>query len=141
MPTFDKAAAETLLSSVFAPWVQDLDLSIETIGGDGAVLRMRFSNRLCRSNGVICGQALMSLADTAMVFAICSTAGEYIGMTTVDQTIHFMRPAMKSDVLAEARVVRMGKTMAYGSITLRTDGDERPVAMAQTAYALMRDAK
>ena len=31
--------------------------------------------------------------------------------------------------------------MAFGSVTLRVDGDERPVAMAQTAYALMRDAK
>lgn len=141
MPTFDKAAAETLLSTVFAPWVQDLHLSIEAISGDGAVLRIPFSDRLCRSNGVICGQSLMSLADTAMVFAVCAAAGEYIGMTTVDQTIHFMRPATKSDVLADARVVRLGKTMAYGSIMLRTEGDERPVAMAQTAYALLREAK
>jgi uncharacterized protein (TIGR00369 family) len=62
-------------------------------------------------------------------------------MTTVDQTIHFMRPAMRADVLAEARVVRIGKTMAYGSISIRTDNDERPVAMAQTAYALLRNAK
>lgn len=141
MPTFDKAAATALLTSVFAPWVQDLDLLIESIEGDSAVLRMRFSDKLCRDNGVVCGQALMSLADTAMVFAICSAAGEYFPMTTVDQTIHFMRPAMRADVLAEARVVRMGKTMAYGSISIRTDNDTRPVAMAQTAYALLREGK
>lgn len=141
MPTFDKSAADSLLTSVFAKCVQDLGLSVETIATDGAVLRMRFSDSLCRDNGVICGQALMSLADTAMVFAISAAAGEYFPMTTVDQTIHFMRPAMRADVLAEARVVRLGKTMAYGSISLRTEGDERPVAMAQTAYALLRDAK
>jgi uncharacterized protein (TIGR00369 family) len=102
---------------------------------------MRFSDKLCRDNGVVCGQALMSLADTAMVFAICSAAGEYFPMTTVDQTIHFMRPAMRADLLADARVVRMGKTMAYGSISIRTESDERPVAMAQTAYALLRESK
>lgn len=141
MPIFDKAAADSLLASVFAKWVQDLDLSVESIGGDSAVMRMRFSDRLCRDNGVVCGQALMSLADTAMVFAVSAAAGEYFPMTTVDQTIHFMRPALRADVLAEARVMRIGKTMAYGSILIRTDGDERPVAMAQTAYALMRDAK
>lgn len=141
MPTFDKPAADALLTSVFAQWVRDLDLSIESIEGDSAVLRMRFSDKLCRDNGVICGQALMSLADTSMVFAICSAAGEYLPMTTVDQTIHFMRPAMRADVLAEARMVRMGKTMAYGSIIIRTDNDERPVAMAQTAYALLREGK
>jgi uncharacterized protein (TIGR00369 family) len=141
MPTFDKPAAETLLTSVFATWVQDLGLSIESIGSDGAVLRMRFSDKLCRDNGVVCGQALMSLADTAMVFAVSAAAGEYFPMTTVDQTIHFMRPAMSTDLLAEARVVRMGKTMAYGSISIKTDSDERPVAMAQTAYALLREGK
>jgi acyl-coenzyme A thioesterase PaaI-like protein len=59
----------------------------------------------------------------------------------VDQTTHFMRPAMRADVLAEARVVRLGKTMAYGGVSIRVDGDTRPVAMAQTAYALLRDGK
>ena len=141
MTTFDKTAALELLKSAPAPWVQDLSLSVESVGADGAVLRMRFSEKLCRDNGVVCGQALMSFADTAMIIAVASAAGGYFPMTTVDQTIHFMRPAMRADVLADARVVRLGKTMAYGSIILRTDGDERPVAMAQTAYALMREGK
>lgn len=141
MTTFDKTAAEALLKSAPAPWVQDLDLSIENLTADGAVLRMRFSENLCRDNGVVCGQALMSFADTAMIIAVAAAAGGYFPMTTVDQTIHFMRPAMRADVLAEARVVRMGKTMAYGSVSIRTDNDERPVAMAQTAYALLRDGK
>ena len=141
MTTFDKTAALELLKSAPAPWVQDLDLTVESVTADEAVLRMRFSEKLCRDNGVVCGQALMSFADTARIIAVASAAGGYFPMTTVDQSIHFMRPAMRADVLAEARVVRLGKTMAFGSITLRTDGDERPVAMAQTAYALMRDAK
>lgn len=138
---FDKAAADTLLKTVFAAWVQDLDLSVESISPERATLRMRFSERLCRDNGVVCGQALMSLADTAMVFAISAAAGEYVPMTTVDQTVHFMRPVLKADALAEARVVRMGKTMAYGSVTIRTDKDEKPAAMTQTAYALLRESK
>jgi uncharacterized protein (TIGR00369 family) len=105
------------------------------------VLRMRFSEKLCRDNGVVCGQALMSLADTAMVFAVSAAAGDYLPMTTVDQTIHFLRPAMRVDLLAEAKVVRLGRTMAFGSVTIRTADDERPVALVQTAYALMRDGK
>jgi len=138
---FDKAAADTLLKTVFAAWVQDLDLSVESISPERATLRMRFSERLCRDNGVVCGQALMSLADTAMVFAISAAAGEYVPMTTVDQTVHFMRPVLKADTLAEARVVRIGKTMAYGSVSIRTDKDDKPAAMAQTAYALLRESK
>ena len=141
MTTFDKTAATDLLNTVFARWVQDLDLSVESVSAEASVLRMKFSDRLCRDNGMICGQALMSLADTAMVFAVSGAVGAYIPMTTVDQSIHFLRPAANADVLAEARVVRAGKTMAFGSVTLKVAGDERPVAMAQTAYALMRDAK
>jgi uncharacterized protein (TIGR00369 family) len=141
MGTFDVAAATALLEGAFARWVQDLDLTVEQVEGNSAVLRMRFSESLCRDNGVVCGQALMALADTAMVFAVSSAAGGYLPMTTVDQTIHFLRPAARADVLAEAKVVRLGRTMAYGSITLRAAGDERPVALAQTAYALMREGK
>lgn len=141
MTTFDMAAATDLLNSVFAPWVRDLNLSVESIAADGATLRMRFSERLCRSNDVICGQSLMSLADTSMAVAICAVAGRHLSITTVDQTTHFMRPAMHADTLAEARVLRMGKTMAYGSVLITVEGDPRPVAMAQTAYALLREGK
>jgi len=141
MTKFDRAAAEQMLTSVFARWIQDLDLSIESLESDGAVLRMPFSDKLCRDNGVVCGQALMSVADTAMVFAVSSAAGAYRPMTTVDQTMHFLRPAANADVVAEARVIRLGRTMAFGSVTLRTDGDDRPVAMAQLAYALLPDGK
>jgi uncharacterized protein (TIGR00369 family) len=138
--TFDKSAAEQLLADVFAPWVQELDLSIERLEDEKAVLRMKFSQRLCRDNGVVCGQALMSLADTSMVFAVSAAAGSYKPMTTVDQSIHFLRPVANADVLAEARVVRLGRTMAFGSVTLMAEGDERPVAMAQLAYAMLPDA-
>lgn len=140
---FDLAAAQQLLTGVFAPWVQDLQLSIEAIhppgteGGAGAVLRMKFSDRLCREGGVICGQALMSLADTAMVFAVASASGGYRPMTTVDQTSHFLKPASNADVLADARIVRMGRSMAFGQVMLTPAFDTKPVAMVSSAYALM----
>jgi uncharacterized protein (TIGR00369 family) len=138
---FDRATAERMLTDVFAPWVQDLNLSVASLDKEGATLRMRFSEKLCRDNGVICGQALMSLADTAMVFAVSSAGGAYRPMTTVDQTMHFLRPVANADVLADAKVVRLGRTMAFGSVTLTTDGDTRPVAMAQLAYALLPESK
>jgi uncharacterized protein (TIGR00369 family) len=127
---FDQAAAQRLLGEVFAGWVQDLGLTVEQVGTGSAVLRMRFSERLGRDNGVVCGQAIMSLADTAMVFAVSAAAGGYGPMTTVDQTIHFLRPIANADTLAEARVLRLGRTIA-------ADGDARPADTAQAAYALL----
>ena len=140
---FDLVAAQQLLTDVFAAWVQDLQLSVEALhppgseGGAGATLRMKFSERICREGGVICGQALMSLADTAMVFAVASASGRYRPMTTVDQTTHFLKPASNADVLADARILRVGRTMAFGQVMLTSAFDVKPVAMVSTAYALM----
>src|SRR5262245_48140761 len=93
--------ARRALGEIFAPWVQDLNLSVEQFefapppggGADwqpGAVLRLPFSERLCRSGGTVSGQALMAFADTAMVIANLAANKGYRPMTTVDQTTHFM---------------------------------------------------
>jgi uncharacterized protein (TIGR00369 family) len=142
-PGFGLEAARKLLAEVFAPWVRDLPVTVEAIHppsspeGAGAVLRMAFSDRLCREGGLICGQALMALADTAMVFAVSAASGAYRPMTTVDQTTHFLKPAADTDVIATARIVRLGKTMAFGQVTLTGAGDGKPVAMVSSAYAVM----
>jgi len=145
---FNIEEARRVLGEVFAPWVQDLGLSVERIeyappsgaAADwqpGAVLRMAFSERLCRNGGVVCGQALMALADTAMVIAILAANRGYRPMTTVDQTTHFMRAVTSMDVLADARVVRLGRTMSFGRVTLFGSSDSKPVAIASSAFAML----
>ena len=145
---FGISDAQRVLGEVFAPWVQDLNLSIEGFdftpppGGSadwqpGAILRMPFSERLCRTGGVVCGQALMAFADTAMVLANLAANRSFRPMTTVDQTTHFMRAVSTSDVLADARVVRLGRTMSFGRITLTSASDNKPVAMVSSAFAML----
>jgi uncharacterized protein (TIGR00369 family) len=145
---FDIEEARRVLGDVFAPWVQDLGLSIDSVecapppsaAADwqpGAVLRMAFSERLCRHGGIVCGQALMALADTSMVIAILAANRGYRPMTTVDQTTHFMRAVAQSDVLADARVVRLGRTMSFGRVTLFSAADNKPVAMVSSAFAML----
>ena len=134
--------ARRILDDVFAPWVKDLALSIESIapsdaGEPGAVLRLPFSERLCRDGGLVCGQALMAFADTAMVIAMIAANRAYRPMTTVDQTTHFMRAVASSDVLADARVVRLGRTMSFGRVTLSSAIDNKPVAMVSSAFAML----
>jgi uncharacterized protein (TIGR00369 family) len=145
---FDLDEAKRVLGDVFAPWVQDLGLSIAALEispppdapadwQPGATLRMAFSERLCRAGGIVCGQALMALADTAMVIAILTANRGFRPMTTVDQTTHFMRAVTSSDVLAEARVVRLGRTMSFGRVTLFSAADNKPVAMVSSAFAML----
>ena len=145
---FGIAEARRVLADVFAPWIQDLKLSIEGIdyqrppqdAGDwqpGAILRLPFSDRLVRNGGSVCGQALMAFADTAMVIANLAANRGYRPMTTVDQTTHFMRAVTGADVLADARVVRMGRTMSFGRVTLTSATDNKPVAMVSSAFAML----
>jgi uncharacterized protein (TIGR00369 family) len=142
---FDIEEARRVLGDVFAPWVQDLGLSIGSIEyapppgawQPGAILRMAFSERLCRNGGIVCGQALMALADTSMVIAILAANRGYRPMTTVDQTTHFMRAVTRSDVLADARVVRLGRTMSFGRVTLSSASDNKPAAMVSSAFAML----
>lgn len=145
---FDIAEARRVLGDVFAPWVQDLGLAVDGIETSppasastdwqpGATLRMAFSDRLCRDGGIVCGQALMALADTSMVIAILAANRGYRPMTTVDQTTHFLRAVKSSDVLADARVVRLGRTMSFGRVTLLSAADNKPVAMVSSAFAML----
>ena len=144
---FGIAEARRVLDDVFAPWVKDLDLSVEAFDFEpaadlqdwqpGAILRMPFSERLCRSGGVVCGQALMAFADTAMVIANLAANRGYRPMTTVDQTTHFMRALAASDVLADARIVRLGRTMSFGRVTLSGALDNKPVAIVSSAFAML----
>lgn len=144
---FDLDAAGRLLREAFPPWVLDLGLTVASIECvpparatddwlPGAILRMAFSERLCRLGGIICGQSLMALADSAMVIAIAAASGGYRPISTVDQTTHFMRAVTSSDVLADARVVRLGRTMCFGRVTLSSAADNKPVAMVSCVFAM-----
>lgn len=145
--TFGLEAGGRLITEVVAPWVQDLGLLVESVESSrppgatsdwqpGAVVRLPFSKKICRDGGVVCGQALMALADTAMVFACSAAWNGYRPMSTIDQTTHFLRP-VNFDVVADARVVRIGRTTSFGRATLYSASDRRPVGMVSSAYAML----
>ena len=140
-----QAAGRAMIDAV-APWVQDLGLLVEAIESGrpagapsdwqpGAVIRMPFAAKICR-DGVVCPQALMALADTAMTFACAAAWNGYRPMSAVDQTMHFLRP-VSFDVLADARIVRIGRTTIFGRVLLSSATDKRPVGMVSSAYAML----
>jgi uncharacterized protein (TIGR00369 family) len=147
-PEFNLEVATRMLRDLIAPWVLDLGLSIESVATSpppnaatdwqpGVVMRMAFSERLCRQGGIVSGQAIMALADTSMALAIGAASNGFPPITTVDQTTHFLRAVAGSDVLADARVVRLGRTMSFGRVTLLSANDSKPVAMVSSAFAML----
>ncbi len=137
MGNFTLADARSLLEEGFAPWVQDLNITFDDIDDGVATLRVPPSPRLNRLGGMVCGQAIMSLADTAMVFAIASSLGKLVPMTTVSQTTAFLRAATDNDLVAVARVIKLGKQIVYGEVNLYTDDPDKPVAHVTSTNMLL----
>lgn len=136
MSSFGPGEATALLADSFAPWVQDLRLQVERIEPNGVVLRLPFDQRLCRVGGTLSGQALLAAADTAMVLAVSAANGGFRPMTTVGQSMSFQKP-IGADVLLDARIQRLGRTMAFGEVHCRLAGDGALVAHATSTYALL----
>ena len=133
------ADAEQILRDYFAAWVQELNLEIRDVNGTGATLRMPVNEKLHRAGGIVSGQALMALADTAMVIALCAAKGSFLPVTTVDMTTTFMRPAVNAAVLAESVILRQGRTMAFCQTRLLLDAPQRGlVANAVGTYAILQ---
>ena len=144
-PSFGLQAAGRLMTKVFPPWVLDLALLIESVEPirpagalpdwqPGAVVRLPFSKKICSDGRAVCSQALMALADSAMVIACSAAWNGYRAMSTIDQTTHFLRPAT-FDVVADARVVRIGRNTSFGRVMLLGAADKRPVGMVASAYS------
>ena len=129
--------AHGILTENFADWVRDLDLTVKETGPDRLVMRIAFAPKLCRVGGIVCGQALVAAADTAMVIALASAQGGMRPMTTVDLTINFMRPIRDEDVRLTAMVKRLGKTLAFCTTDIEGGATAKPAAFATGTYAIL----
>jgi len=125
------------LADYFAPWVQELGLVPESHDADSVTLRLPHSDRLSRVGGMLCGQAMMAAADSAMVLALINQFGEFRPCTTVQMNTSFLKPLSNQDALVQARVLRTGKTLAFGEIDVRGANDGKSVCRASVTYALL----
>ena len=143
---FGIEAASRVLIETLPPWMQELGLLVEAVEAGrpasappdwqpGVIVRLPFSVRLARG-GIVCPQALMAAADAAMALACAAVWNGQRPASPVDQTIHFLRPA-NVDILADARIVRIGRNTVFGRVSLSSAVDGREVGMVSTAYAIL----
>src|ERR1700719_4331858 len=144
--SFSLQTAGRLMTEVFPAWVQDHALLVESVETvrpagalpdwqPGATVRLPYSKKVCSDGAAVCTQALMALADTAMVLACSAAWNGYRPMSTIDQTTHFLRP-VNYDIVADARVVRIGRNTSFGRVMLLAAHDKRPVGMVASAYSM-----
>ena len=119
------------------PMAEDIDLRIEPVDGERALARVPFNGRLVRPGGTLSGPVQMALADTAMYAVVLGALGRVEMAVTSHLNINFLAKPAPVDLLAEARILRLGRRQAVCEVSLFCAGQEDVlVAHVTGTYAL-----
>jgi uncharacterized protein (TIGR00369 family) len=110
--------------------------AIEAIGVGTARLRMPYHPRHLRPGGTLSGPSMMGLADVALYVAILASIGPVALAVTTNLSFNFLRKPAQRDLLGEARLLKLGRRLAVGEVSLRSDGAEDVVCHATGTYSI-----
>ena len=113
------------------------DTTIDSADGTTCLLRQRYSDRMLRPGGTVSGPTLMALADCAMYVVLLSAIGPIRLAVTTNLNINFLRKGRAGqDILAEARILKLGKRLAVGEVNLRSGTQPDPIAHVTATYSI-----
>ena len=111
-------------------------VSIAEVWHEGCVVRQAYREAFIRPGGTISGPTMMALADFAMYVAVLATVGPVPLAVTTNFTINFLRKPAQRDLIAEVRLIKLGKRLAIGEVEIYSDGEEDMVAHATSTYSI-----
>jgi uncharacterized protein (TIGR00369 family) len=122
--------------SVFArvPFVQLLGMELLDVDYGTAAIKMKIRDKLRQPYGLLHGGATASLTDTATAFAVAAILGEAETASTVDLTIHYLRPVTDGEITATARVIKAGKRLLTVTADV-TDENGNHIATCLCTYS------
>ncbi|MBY4676327.1 PaaI family thioesterase [Marinobacterium arenosum] len=107
--------------------------------GDGwALMKLPVDDQHLRPGGTVSGPAMMGLADVALYAALLSKIGPVPLAVTTNLNINFLRrPRPDADLLARAKMLKVGKRLGVGEVYLFSEGaEDDPVAHATLTYSI-----
>ena len=130
----DVAALTRFLDEVF-PQVA-ADFGIEDVAKNRLTVRLKVAERHLRPGGTVSGPTIFALADVSVYLAILAMIGPKALAVTTNCSIDFMRKPAPGDLFAEARVLKLGRTLSVGDVLIWSEGVEGPVARASLTYSI-----
>jgi uncharacterized protein (TIGR00369 family) len=109
---------------------------VEAVGYGTARMRMLYHERHLRPGGTLSGPSMMGLADLAFYVAILGAVGPVALAVTTNLNINFLRKPGQRDLIAECRMLKLGKRLAVGEVMLFSDGDGEPCAHVSGTYSI-----
>jgi uncharacterized protein (TIGR00369 family) len=126
-----------LLHEVFPQaFYRGCGLTIERVDYADIRVRRHFHEDSLRPGGTISGPTMMELADFAMYVAVFSAIGPQPLAVTTNLNINFLRKPGQGDLVAEARLMKVGKRLAVGEVSIFSDGSDEPVAHVTSTYSI-----
>jgi len=119
--------------------VAQFGFKAEYIEHGRAKMRAPFRQEFLRPGGTVSGPVLMSLADYAMYAAVLSMIGPVEMAVTINLNINFLKRPAPKDVIADARIIKLGKRLAVGEVSLFSEGEEDPIAHVTSTYSIPPD--
>ena len=111
------------------------DFAVESLTEGHCVMRLMV--RDLRPGGTVSGPSIFALADVAMYIAVMGMIGRKALAVTTNCSIDFMRkPVGDQDLLADCRILKLGRQLAVGDVLIRSAHAETPVARASLTYSL-----
>jgi len=118
------------------PQVRD-DFAIDELSMDGVTMRLLTAERHLRPGGTISGPSMFALADVAVYALVLSRVGRQALSVTTSCSLDFMRkPEAGVDLIAQGKLLKLGKLLAVGDVLLFSQGSDKPVARATMTYAI-----
>jgi uncharacterized protein (TIGR00369 family) len=111
-------------------------LSVERVDYGDVCVRRAYHDDHLRPGGTISGPTMMALADFAMYVAVFSAVGRQPLAVTVNLNINFLRKPGQADLIAEAKLLKLGKRLAVGEVVIRSQGEDEPVAHVTSTYSI-----
>lgn len=111
--------------------------TIDSVGDRTAVVRQVIGFDELRPGGTVSGPVLMTVADCALYVAILGEIGIIPLAVTTSLSVNFMRkPSSKKDIIGECSLLKVGKTLIVGEVSLYSEGDPDAVAHVVGTYAI-----
>jgi len=134
----DVAALNRFLDEVF-PEVAG-EFRVDAVEEGAITLRLIVQNKHLRPGGTISGPAMFSLADVSAYLVTLAMIGPKALAVTTNCSIDFMRkPKAGCDLIAQARLLKLGKQLSVSDVLIYSEGDAKPVSRASLTYALPPD--
>lgn len=117
-------------------WAVEVGMTIEQIGAGTAKMRLPFDQKMLRPGGTMSGPTMMALADATMYAVVLSAIGIVKLAVTTSFNVNFLYRPSPADLIAEGRLLKLGKRLAVIEVTLHSDGHSEPVAHATGTYSI-----